>query len=52
MHDDYNYRMNPYCCVYDDPFVKCEQCGAVCKEFDLENGVCADCVEESEGKDK
>lgn len=47
MYDDYNF-MDPYCGVFDNPFVKCEKCGAVCKEFDLENGVCADCATESE----
>ena len=52
MYDDYNYRLNPNCCVFDNPFVKCEKCGAVCKEFDLENGICCDCVAESEGEDE
>jgi hypothetical protein len=52
MYDDYNYILNPDCCVFNDPFVRCEQCGAVCKEFDLENGVCAYCVAESEAEDE
>lgn len=52
MYDDYNYRLNPYCYVFDNPFVYCERCGAACKEFDLEDGICSDCAAEREGEDE
>lgn len=45
MFDDYNSKLDESCEVFDNPFVRCEECGVLCKEFDLEDGVCADCAE-------
>jgi cytidine deaminase len=43
-YDDYN---TVFCGDDRNPYTPCGNCGADCKDFDLdENGVCADCADE------
>lgn len=45
MYDDYNSKLDESCEVFENPFIPCEECGELCRDFDLEDGVCADCAE-------